>query len=219
MAAQLPRPKRLLSQLLNTHPKQFYEPYSSNRTPEQATGKTKELFAAVQARLGKVPNLMRVFANSPAALEGYLNFSGALMRGSLTAKLREQLALAIGEINGCGYCLSVHTLSGGKAGLSAEDILAARRSSAVDDKSDAALKFARTVALSRGQIADAELQAARGAGLNDAEIVEIIQHVALNTLTNYTNNVARTVLDFPEVKPGEFEFHRLRRLRRRWSLR
>ena len=60
------------------------------------------------------------------------------------------------------------------------------------------------MALSRGQIADVELQTARSAGLSDAEIVEIIQHIALNTLTNYTNNVARTMLDFPEVKPGEF---------------
>jgi uncharacterized peroxidase-related enzyme len=173
--------------------------------PAHATDKTKRLFDAVQARLGFVPNLMRVFGNSPAALEAYLNFSGALTRGVLPAQLREQIALAVSEINGCGYCLSAHTLSAGKAGLSHEDILAARRSTAANDKSDAALKLARTVALQRGHIADADLQNARSAGLNDAEIVEIVQHVALSTLTNYTNNVARTVLDFPEVKPGELE--------------
>lgn len=173
--------------------------------PAQATGKTRKLFDAVQSRLGFVPNLMRVFGNSPAALEAYLNFSGGLMRGVLSAKLREQIALAVSEINGCGYCLSAHTLSGGKAGLGPDDIVAARRSSAIDAKSDAALKFARTVALERGHVADAELQAARRAGLTEAELVEIVQHVALSALTNYTNNVARTVLDFPEVTPGEFE--------------
>ena len=54
-------------------------------------------------------------------------------------------------------------------------------------------------------IADADLQAARAAGLNDAEIIEVVQHVALNILTNYTNNVAQTVIDFPEVKPGKLE--------------
>ncbi len=36
-------------------------------------------------------------------------------------------------------------------------------------------------------------------------MVEIVQHVALNILTNYMNNVARTVIDFSEVKPGELE--------------
>ncbi|OYU99478.1 MAG: alkylhydroperoxidase, partial [Verrucomicrobiales bacterium VVV1] len=28
---------------------------------------------------------------------------------------------------------------------------------------------------------------------------ETVAHVALNILTNYTNNVARTVVDFPKV--------------------
>ena len=173
--------------------------------PTTATGKTEQLFGAVQKSLGFVPNLVRVLGNSPAALGGYLNFSGALAGGVLPAKLREQIALTVGEINGCGYCLSAHTLLGGKAGLSQSEILAARRATSADTKSDAALKLARAVTLQRGQIADTDLQAARGAGLNDEEIVEVVQHVALNILTNYTNNVARTVIDFPEVKPGELE--------------
>jgi uncharacterized peroxidase-related enzyme len=173
--------------------------------PAQATGQTKQLFDAVQASMGVIPNLVRVFANSPAALDAYLHFSGALQRGVLPAKLREAVALAVGEINGCGYCLSAHTLLGGRAGLSREDILAARRSTAADEKFDAALKLARAITLQRGQLADTDLQTARNAGLNDAEIVEIIQHVALNILTNYTNSVARTIIDFPEVKPGELE--------------
>jgi uncharacterized peroxidase-related enzyme len=174
--------------------------------PAQATGKTKELFDAIQSRRGFVPNLMRVFGNSPAALEAYLKFSDSLMHGVLSVKLREQIALAVSEINGCGYCLSAHTQSSARVGLGPDDIIAARRGSALNDKSNAVLKLARAVALERGHIADADLQAARHAGLNDAEIVEVIQHVALSTLTNYTNNVARTVLDFPEVKPGELEF-------------
>jgi uncharacterized peroxidase-related enzyme len=173
--------------------------------PATSTGKAEQLFTAVQDKLGFVPNLMRVLGNSPAALEGYLNFSGALAGGVLAPQLREQIALAVGEINGCGYCLSAHTLLGGKAGLASDEILAARKSSAADSKSDAALKLARAVTLQRGMIADSDLQAARSASLNDAEIIEVVQHVALNILTNYTNNVAQTVIDFPEVKPGKLE--------------
>ena len=173
--------------------------------PNIATGKAKQLFDGVQKALGFVPNLMRVLGNSPAAIEGYLGFSATLAGGLLPVKLREQIALTVGEINGCGYCLSAHTLLGSKAGLSQDDIRAARRATAPNDKSDAALKFARAVTLQRGHIADTDLHAARSAGLNDAEIVEVVQHVALNILTNYTNNVARTVIDFPEVKPGELE--------------
>jgi len=171
--------------------------------PTAATGKTQQLFSAVHSKLGFVPNLMRVLGNSPAALEGYLSFSGALAGGTLSPKLREQLALAVAEINGCGYCLSAHTLLGGKAGLTPDETLEARRVAATDEKSNAALKLARVVMLQRGLIADCELQAARKSGLSDAEIIEVVQHVALNILTNYTNSVARTVIDFPEVVPGE----------------
>jgi len=172
--------------------------------PVAASGKNQQLFAVVKDDLGFVPDLMRVLGNS-ASLEACLSFSSALAGGVLAVKLREQIALAVGEINGCGYCLSAHTMPGGKAGLTENEILAARRSTAVDAKSDAALKLARTVTLQRGHIADTDLHATRNAGLNDAEIVEVVQHVALNILTNYTNNVARTVIDFPEVKPGALE--------------
>jgi uncharacterized peroxidase-related enzyme len=173
--------------------------------PNIATGKAKQLFDGVQKALGFVPNLMRFIGNSPAALEGYLGLNITLSHGALTASLREQIGLTVGEINGCGYCLSAHTLLGRKAGLSQDDILAARRATATNDKSDAALKLARAVTLQRGHIADTDLHSARSTGLNDAEIVEVVQHVALNILTNYTNNVARTVIDIPEVKPGELE--------------
>jgi uncharacterized peroxidase-related enzyme len=186
-----------------------HKPNQMNRIhqtdPTISTGKAEQLFTAVQGKLGFVPNMMRVLGNSPAALEGYLSLSGALAGGVLAPRLREQIALAVAEINGCGYCLSAHTLLGGKAGLTADDILAARRSAASDSKSDAAIKLARAVTLQRGVIADSDLQAARVAGLNDAEIIEAVQHVALNILTNYTNNVAQTIIDFPEVKPGKLE--------------
>jgi uncharacterized peroxidase-related enzyme len=173
--------------------------------PAQATGKTEQLFSAINAKVGFVPNMMRVLGNSPAALQGYLGLSSALTGGALPAKLREQIALAVAEINGCDYCTSAHTVYANKAGLSQNDILGARRSTATSNKSDAALKLARAITLQRGQIADAELQAARSAGLSDEEIVEVIAHVALSVLTNYTNIIARTLLDFPAVNSGESE--------------
>jgi uncharacterized peroxidase-related enzyme len=85
--------------------------------PAQATGKTKQLFDGVQHKLGVVPNLFRVLGTAPAALEGYLNFSSALAGGSLNAKVREQIALAVAESNMCGYCLSAHAFLAGKVGL------------------------------------------------------------------------------------------------------
>ena len=170
--------------------------------PAQATGKTKQLFDGVKAKLGIVPNLFRVFGNSPAALEGYLNLSGALATGGLSAKVREQIALAVAEVNYCGYCLSAHTYIGGKVGLTEREIADARKVTAPDERTEAILNLARSIVVQRGELNDAEFKAARDANLTDAEIVEVVANVAVNILTNYLNHVARTVVDFPEVKLG-----------------
>ena len=120
--------------------------------PTTATGKTAELFAGVTSKLGRVPNLMRTFGHSPATLEAYLGFSSTLSTGALSAKTREQIALAVAETNACDYCLAAHSRIGQGAGLTPEAILAARRVTATDPKSDALLKFAAAVVETRGLV-------------------------------------------------------------------
>ncbi len=170
--------------------------------PASATGKTKQLFDGVQAKLGIVPNLFRVLGNSPAALESYLDFSGALAGGVLGAKVREQIALAVAEINDCSYCRNAHSFIGGKVGLTAREIADARQVSSTDERTAAILDLARSIVVQRGELSETEFKAARAARLTDAEIVETTANVALNILTNYVNHVARTVVDFPEVPSG-----------------
>jgi uncharacterized peroxidase-related enzyme len=172
--------------------------------PASATGKAKQLLDAVQSKLGIIPNLTRVLANAPAALEGYLSFSGALAGGVLSAKVREQIALAVAQGNKCDYCLSAHTFIGGKVGLAASEIAGARQAVGAAGKDDAILKLALSVLVQRGEVSDAALTNARSAGLTDAEIVETTANVALNIFTNYINHVALTVVDFPEIKAAAY---------------
>lgn len=146
-----------------------------------------------------VPNLMRTFGHSPATLEAYLGFSSTLATGALSAKTREQIALAVAETNACDYCLATHSLLDKGAGLTPDAILAARLITAADPKTDALLKFATAVVETRGRVSDGVLAQVRTAGANDAEIIETVAHVALNILTNYTNHVAQTVVDFPKA--------------------
>jgi len=170
--------------------------------PITATGPVKPLFDGVQAKLGVVPNLFRVLGNAPAALDGYLKFNAALAGGSFDAKLREQIALAVAESNQCGYCLSAHTFIGSKLGLSAQDIADARHANAANERTAAILKLARSIVVQRGDLGAAGLEQARTAGLTDRDIVETVANVALNIFSNYVNHVAGTIVDFPEVKPG-----------------
>jgi uncharacterized peroxidase-related enzyme len=160
-------------------------------------------FDAIQKLLGVVPNTMRTMAQSPSVLEAYLGFSGALRRGRLPAALHEQIALAVAETNSCDYCLSAHTALGLGAGLSNDELVAAREALAADSKTTAALQFARAVVDCRGDVSDQDLVRVRTAGYTDGEIAEIIAHVALNVFTNYFNRAAQPDIDFPLVTAGE----------------
>ncbi|MBX7221963.1 MAG: carboxymuconolactone decarboxylase family protein [Blastocatellia bacterium] len=167
--------------------------------PQATTGKAKNLLDAVKTKLGIVPNMMRTMAHGPAALEGYLNFSGALATGTLSPKVREQIALAVAEANYCEYCLSAHTAIGKMVGLTDTEILSSRTATVVDPKTQAILKLAFAIVRNRGEVSQAEIEAVRQNGVTNEEITEVIANVALNIFTNYFNHIARTEVDFPKV--------------------
>ena len=165
--------------------------------PARADARAKPLLDAVKAKLGITPNMMKTMATSPAVLQGYLEFNGALAGASVDA--RELIAIAVAETDGCDYCLSAHTAIGGLLKIPASDLDGARDVRNPDAKTAAMLRFARTVVDTRGMVADADVAAIRAAGANDAEIAEVVAIAALNVFTNLFNNVARTDVDFPRV--------------------
>jgi len=155
----------------------------------------------VNQLLGSVPNMFRIFANSPKTLEGYLGLNGALGQGALDAQTRERIALAVAEVNGCNYCLAAHQYLGTNlAKLTAAEIEANRRGTSSDEKAAAAVGFAVKIVKNRGKVSDVDFDVVRSAGYSDEQIVEIVGHVALNTLTNYINEVLGTEIDFPVVE-------------------
>jgi uncharacterized peroxidase-related enzyme len=167
--------------------------------PAEASPKAQDLLAAVKAKIGMTPNMIKTMAQSAAVLDGYLGFSGALGAGVVSPRLREQIALAVGQANSCQYCLSAHSAIGEMVGLKPEEIAASRRATSDDAKTAAALRFVQELVVHKGLVDDSALRAVRAAGYNDAEIVEIVANVALNIFTNYFNHVAGTEVDFPKV--------------------
>jgi len=161
----------------------------------QVSSDARPLVDGVRSKLGMVPNIVRTLANSPAALKGYLGLSEALAGGALSGAQRESIALAVGQANSCSYCLSAHTLMAKGAGLTPDAILAARQG-----EGSALAQFARKVTLARGDLSSSDIEDARTLGVTDAQMIEVIAHVALNTITNYVNHIAATEIDFPVVK-------------------
>jgi uncharacterized peroxidase-related enzyme len=167
---------------------------------DKATGATKAVLDTVNQKMGKVPNIFKLMANSPAAVDAYLAMSGALAKGVLSAETREKIAITCAEVHTCEYCLSAHYAIAKSIGMSEADLEEARVERSKDPKENAILGLTRSIILSRGDLSDNTFKEYREAGITDAEIAETIAHVGLNTFTNYFNKVAQTEVDFPKVK-------------------
>ena len=168
-----------------------------------APAASQAILDAVQKKLGMTPNLLKTFAHSPAVLRFYLNQSEALGGGFLAAALREQIALAVAGANQCDYCASAHTLLAKGAGVKEAELASNLAGYSSDAKTQAALDFAKAIVHARGHVSDEQLQNVRNAGYSEAEVVEIIAHVAMNLFTNYFNHIAATVIDFPQASTAE----------------
>lgn len=167
--------------------------------PTTATGNAKGLLDTVQSQLGTTPNFIRVLANSPKALEGFLGLYGAAGAFELDKATQERIALAIAEGNGCQYCVSAHTAIGSQAGLSSDEMRLNRKGTSADTKAAATVAFAKALNENMGDVTTAEFDAAQAVGLTDGEIVEVIAVVALNVFTNLLGKATRVDIDFPKV--------------------
>jgi uncharacterized peroxidase-related enzyme len=165
----------------------------------QATAKQEKVLEDVASKYGRIPTMMAMMANSPAVLKGYMDFNVSLV-GTLSRKLHEQIAVAVSEYNQCAYCLAAHVVGAQKAGLTDDEILAARRFRSDDPKAQAALQFAHQIVTQRGHVSDEALEQLRAAGFGDDEIVEIIGSVSINIFRNYFNIVADSEPEQPRVR-------------------
>lgn len=176
------------------------QPRIAALTNDQAPANSRTQLEQVGKALGMVPNLHRSLAHSPSALRAYMESTRALAGGRLSAALRERIAVATAATNGCGYCASAHTALGKGVGLDEDELRRNQAARSSDEKSAAALAFARDLIESRGAVSDARFEALRAAGFDDSEIVEIVAHVAHNAFTNLFNVFNRTEIDFPVVQ-------------------
>ena len=169
-------------------------------TTEQANEDQLALYATIEKQLGVVPNFLKVFANSPAALKAFLGLHTIANEGDLDAKTKERIALGLAEQNACEYCVSAHTAIGKSVGLTGDEMEANRSGGSQDAKAGVAVKFARSLAENNGEVNTAELLEIRNLGYSDAEIVEIITHVGMNILTKILSKASRVEIDFPKVE-------------------
>jgi len=168
-------------------------------TDEQASPEAAEIFGAIKKKIGKVPNLYRTLGHSPSTLGGLLQLGDVLDGGSLSAPVKEQIALRVAHRNACDYCASAHTAIGKMVGLNEEQTIAARQGKADDAQAQAILNLVDAILEREGFVPDDQLQAARDAGLTDGQVFEVVGQVIKNFFTNFVNHIAETEVDFPAI--------------------
>jgi uncharacterized peroxidase-related enzyme len=176
-------------------------PRTTLPTPDQLPAESKPTLDVFTKNIGFTPNMLATFALSPIAFNSWAALRGSLNK-ALDLKTRDSIGLAVSEVNGCNYCLAVHSHGAKHAKMSEDEIILARKGHASDPKRDAAVQFARKVIETRGNVSDVDVKAVRDAGYTDANVIEIIALVAVYSLTNFLNNVFDPEKDFPAVSPA-----------------
>ncbi|GLK79705.1 carboxymuconolactone decarboxylase family protein [Methylopila turkensis] len=167
------------------------------RTIEDAPEAAKPLLEKAEKANGFLPNLLRVLANAPTALEAYLTVGGINGRASLSLAEREVVQITAAATHGCGFCVAGHTkVALAKAGIEEPKVEALRALDGTGDpKLDAVQAFTNAVIATRGKVADADLAAFKDAGYDDQAALEVVLGVSLATLCNFANNLGQPPLN------------------------
>jgi uncharacterized peroxidase-related enzyme len=176
------------------------------RTIEDAPEEAKAALATAEKNNGYLPNLLRVLANAPVALETYLTVSGINASSSLSLAEREAVQITAAATHGCGFCVAGHSaIADKRAKLDSDVIEALRDKSTVGDaRLDAVARFTEAVIASRGNVADTSLAAFKQAGFDDRSALEVVLGISLATLCNFANNLGQAPLN-PQMETYRWE--------------
>lgn len=150
----------------------------------------------VQKSLGFVPNLMRVMAESPPALEAYTTLMRLFEKSAFDTTEKQAILLAVSSENGCGYCLSAHSKLAAMKGVRQEIISAVRAGAPVaDERLQALVELVRSIVRTRGWPDQELVDRFYGFGYTQQHYLEVVLAVTFKTLSNYVNHAADTPVD------------------------
>ncbi len=162
------------------------------------SGGAKPILEEIKKKLGRVPNIYAALAHSPASLQALFDFKKALSQGVLNNKEAEVIALVVGQINSCDYCLAAHTAIAKMSGLSEDETVAARKVKLSDPKLQALAALTKIIVEKNGYVDAKDVESFYKAGYDTAALVEVVAHVSINIFTNLFNHTAETPVDFPK---------------------
>lgn len=153
--------------------------------PEQAPGSIKAAYAASEKEFGHVLNFYKVLAHAPEFVDGFNFIYGKLHQVDLDSKLRELAYLKTSKVNGCRYCVLVHTVLGRKEGLTEAQVTELdtyQDSAAYDTVQKLVLRYAED--LTRKVHTEQSVLDGLKQFLSEKEIVELAMTVGIANMAN-----------------------------------
>jgi uncharacterized peroxidase-related enzyme len=161
-----------------------------------APAASADILHGVQKAWGFVPNLHRVLAESPAALEAYSTLWGIAEKTNFTPQEHNIVYLAIIYENECTYCMAGHTNLSRMAKVDSATISSVREGRPIADaKLEALRQFAAKVTRQRGFVSEADVGAFKAAGYSNQAVLDVLVLAATKLISNYTNHLAQTPND------------------------
>ncbi|MGB4882856.1 MAG: carboxymuconolactone decarboxylase family protein [Neisseria sp.] len=170
-------------------------------TVETAPEAAKIRVATALKNNGFLPNLIGVLANSPSALAMYQDVGALNTKTNLSGGEREVVQITAAVLNECGFCKAGHTALSTKMKLLEPEAIEALRNTAAleDSKLNRLALFTQAIMANKGNVSDEELQAFFDVGYDEQQALEVVLGIALATLCNYSNNLARCSIN-PELQ-------------------
>jgi AhpD family alkylhydroperoxidase len=144
---------------------------------------------------GQLPNFLGVLAGSPAVLRGYARFRAELRHGGLSKATLERIALAVAEHYRSQPGIVIHSRTARQSGVGIDEVALAREWTSADPREAALLRYLRALVEERGHAPMHLHEEAREAGWSDADLLEAMAFVALESLTAMVNVAGEVPVD------------------------
>lgn len=166
--------------------------YTSTNAPEGS----QPLLAAAEKEFGFVPNLLGVFAESPATLEAYLKLDSLFNQSSFSKRERQIILLIISRYADCCYCLAAHGTLAKALKIDQQTLNAINFQTPLDDPKLEALRgFIVSMLDHRGWVDKTAIEAFYQAGFERRQVLEIVLAISFKSLSNYVNHINDTEID------------------------
>jgi uncharacterized peroxidase-related enzyme len=173
----------------------------------ESAGDLRNLYDRIKGPDNNVDNIMLAHSLRPHTMQGHMTLYKYVLhhpRNALPKAYLEAIGVYVSSLNDCQYCVEHHFA--GMARLLNDDKRAANIREALQNHMPAdafsgaelaGLEYAASLTLNPGEVAKADIDALREAGLDDGEILEI------NQVTAYFSYANRTVLGLGVATDGD----------------